>query len=113
MADFDVEREASEFRDSLTCDCDSIRLDYDHKGSDHNVTGALEDLLTRCRDATEEACAAQVEDWLKWYSTDIFASPEPKQHGKTVDQCSAAVARHLIPAIAKDIRERRRRREEG
>lgn len=54
--------------------------------------------------AKQEQCAMVADDWAKSYAEDIFSAPEPRQHGKTVDQCSAAMGRHLCPAIANKIR---------
>lgn len=50
--------------------------------------------------------AAQIVDrYLAAYPENIFIPPVPGQHGKTVDACSAAALRAVLPNIARDIRE--------
>ena len=49
--------------------------------------------------------AAQVVDqYLAHYPPDIFLPPIPGQHGQTVDACSAAALREVLPHVADDIR---------
>ena len=50
--------------------------------------------------------AARIVEWyLSHYSASIFTQPEPGQHGETVDACSAAALREVLPHIAEDIRQ--------
>ncbi len=51
-----------------------------------------------------ESAAQIVEQWLSRYPADVFIQPEPGQRGKTVDACSAAALRAVLPNIAADIR---------
>jgi hypothetical protein len=39
----------------------------------------------------------------EWYPTDIFPDPPPKQHGTSVDSCSARAFRHASHAWAEQI----------
>jgi hypothetical protein len=66
--------------------------DSDRVEADRMMSIALED-------------AARVVEWyLSHYSASVFVQPEPGQHGKTVDACSAAALREVLPHIADDIR---------
>jgi len=44
-----------------------------------------------------------IDRWLRSYPTSVFAQPEPGQHGETVDACSAAALRAILPLVAEDI----------
>lgn len=50
------------------------------------------------------SAAQVVEEYLKAYPTDIFIPPPVGQHGKTVDACSAAALRAILPNIERDIK---------
>lgn len=65
----------------------------------------LLDALEAARaDALEEAARA-VEAFARHYPPHIFREPEPGQHGATVDGCSAAAIRAVLPGIAAEVRE--------
>ena len=38
--------------------------------------------------------------WAQAYPTSIFPEPPAGEHGKTVDSCSASMARHMANALA-------------
>ncbi len=44
-----------------------------------------------------------IEEYLKASSMDIFNSPPPGEHGETVDACSAAALRAVLPNIITDL----------
>lgn len=54
-------------------------------------------------DAFEEA-ALVVDELVKVYPTTIFSEPPPGEHGKYRDQCSASMARAILPPLADAIR---------
>jgi hypothetical protein len=51
-----------------------------------------------------EKAAKVVDEWLTHYPEDIFIPPQAGQHGKTVDACSAAALRGVLPNLAAAIR---------
>jgi hypothetical protein len=51
-----------------------------------------------------EKAARIVDEYLKAYPPDIFIEPPLGQHGQTMDACSAAALRKILPNIATDIR---------
>lgn len=51
-----------------------------------------------------ESAAQVVESYLAAYPADVFKQPPAGQHGETVDACSAAALRAVLPSIAEDIR---------
>lgn len=51
-----------------------------------------------------EASAKIVDDYLSAYPVAVFSEPPAGQHGVTVDACSAAAIRAILPNIAEDIR---------
>ena len=51
-----------------------------------------------------ESAAQVVEKYLASYHEGVFTQPQPGQHGKTVDACSAAALRAVLPSIIEDIR---------
>jgi len=61
--------------------------------------------IDAARQKERERCAQIVEDLARHYPEAVFVPPEPGQHGKTVDACSAAAIRGIIPSIAAAIRE--------
>lgn len=50
-----------------------------------------------------EAALAIVRQYLSYYPENIFPAPLFGQHGKTVDSCSAAALRAVLPNIIADI----------
>ena len=42
---------------------------------------------------------------LRMYDTRFFPEPPPKQHGKTVDECSAAMGRFLLQSLLDELEE--------
>jgi len=57
------------------------------------------------RQEEREQCAAFLEDFAKHYPENVFIPPPPGEHGKTVDACSAAAIRAILPILAAAIRE--------
>jgi len=51
-----------------------------------------------------EAAAGFGDDCVAAYPESVFPQPEPGQHGKTVDSCSAAMGRHLGAMFARQVR---------
>ena len=60
--------------------------------------------------AERDRCEEVVNEALKHYHEDLFPKPESGQHGESVDSCSAAALRAVLPGIAADIRDTRIRR---
>lgn len=54
-------------------------------------------------EAMRARCAALVMSWAQNYPEDVFIEPPKGEHGKTVDACSAAALRRVLPTIANDI----------
>ena len=50
---------------------------------------------------TLEAVQELSWEWDQAYPSSIFIEPPPGEHGKTVDSCSAAMARHMANALAR------------
>ena len=44
-----------------------------------------------------------IADWERAYPLDIFPQPPKGQHGKTVDACSAAMARHVLKRLREKV----------
>lgn len=59
--------------------------------------------------AAIEACAKIVENYLVAYPESIFHQPLQGQHGETIDACSAAALRAVLPHIIEDIRKLHKR----
>lgn len=51
-----------------------------------------------------EACARVVDMYAAHYPLDVFPAPPAGEHGTTVDSCSAAALRAVLPEVARDIR---------
>ncbi len=66
----------------------------------------IRDGILKVTDGTEERerCAAIVQSHMRFYPENIFHEPPLGEHGKTVDACSAAAIRSILPVLAEDIR---------
>lgn len=51
-----------------------------------------------------EAARHIQETWCRAYPESIFKEPPRGKHGKTVDECSAAMGRHMAKTIAEEFR---------
>jgi len=54
-------------------------------------------------DLAVDKSAEIVLHWLSAYPETVFPGAEPGQHGKTVDACSAAALRAILPNILADL----------
>lgn len=52
-----------------------------------------------------ESAAQVVDEQVKAYPESVFIPPPDGQHGKTVDACSAAALRAVLPVVARKIRQ--------
>jgi hypothetical protein len=71
------------------------------------ICGVFDEVVKRARAEEREAAAEIVEEFLAQYPSDIFQPPKPKHHGNTVDACSAAALRAVLPNVAAAIRARK------
>ena len=53
--------------------------------------------------AENKRVRALADGWSKAYSTDFFPEPEPGEHGKTVDACSARMGRWMADVLQRTI----------
>ncbi len=68
----------------------------------------LAEMIAAHRQAAEDRVArrafAVLEEYIAAYPVDIFPQPPYGQHGKTVDACSAAALRAVLPNVLRDLR---------
>src|SRR5688572_4967632 len=55
-------------------------------------------------DAVLLEAAREIEESARFYPEDIFTTPPRGEHGKTVDGCSAAAIRAVLPGLGDAIR---------
>lgn len=67
-------------------------------------TQDIANALLTVRKETKEEDVGIVEQFIAAYPTDIFREPPPRKHGKTVDGCSAAALRQVLPNVIQAIR---------
>lgn len=68
------------------------------------ATGAIDKAVAAAVSAERERCAKVVDEYLNAYPENLFPAPDFGKHGSTVDSCSAAALRNVLPNIAHDIR---------
>lgn len=72
------------------------RVDFDDSLS-------MRDAFIMGRESMRDEASQTVTDFAKHYPESVFVPPPAGQHGKTVDACSAAAIRGVIPSISKGI----------
>jgi len=63
------------------------------------VDGLAAALKDAYREGVEAMQAGMKNAVAEFYPTDIFTPPSPGEHGETVDQCSAAAMRGVVPGL--------------
>jgi len=63
-------------------------------------------LQNRVAKETFREAAELVRDFAKHYPESVFIPPPPGEHGNTVDACSAAAIRAILPTIAAALEKR-------
>ena len=70
--------------------------------------GRAVEIIAAHRQAAEDRVArkafAVLEDYIAAYPVDVFPQPPAGQHGQTVDACSAAALRAILPNVLRDLR---------
>ncbi len=68
------------------------------------IEEAIDDLIAQVKAEERERNAVLIESKMENYPISIFIEPPSGEHGKTVDACSAAAIRSILPVLAEDIR---------
>lgn len=108
-------------RHSTPCSDELARLRDEVAAENHaifTVTGPPRDGLTLAQElrAQHEELREEIaersrrafsllEDYIAAYPPDVFPPPPKGQHGRTVDSCSAAALRAVLPNVLRDLRE--------